>query len=98
MITFKEFLEEAKYNPIVRDLNKGITTDFSQFKKGDFFVIPVKDLGNWAWDGLVKYMKNPIDGKIHNYNWDEWKDSIYARMAIACLGKKEVEKRLKELK
>ena len=92
-MNFEEFLRKALADMPIELHNTECESVYTMGKE-DF----VERLGNWAWDMFVKYMKHPADSKIYNFDWDEWKDSAYAEIATACLGKKEIEKRLKDLR
>ena len=53
-----------------------------------------KALGEWAWEELKKLelvCENVRKCRIHEYN-------LLKEIAIACLGEKEIKKRLSELK
>lgn len=87
-MNFEEFLKEEKK----RNIRCGGTGE----------VILVEDLGEWAWT-FVK--KGAELNEITFYDFDKTIDFepdtcwySYYEIAVACLGKKEIEKRLKELK
>jgi len=72
-------------------------------EKGRF--VSVEDLGEWAWQEWKKYSKTFYFDWIFSKNKETKNlgNSLFKRnnllwqIAIACLGKKEIEKRLKEL-
>jgi len=66
-------------------------------------VISINDLGEWAWIGFKRSVIELDFPLLFTY----WKSCDFASqkeekllfdMAFACLGKKEIQKRLKELK
>jgi len=56
-------------------------------------VVGVKDLGEWAWEKVATAQK--WRGKDFR-NWIGCR-SPYFKIAIACLGRKEIEKRLEKM-
>ena len=91
-MNFKEFLKQKGH----------YTNHWHKTKK-----IAVTDLGNWAWNVLVFERDLSVDllGDIFN-DWgkldlsDETAciETLLCQIVVACLGKQEIGKRLKELK
>ena len=67
--------------------------------------INVKDLGEWAWK---EYRKQTKHFTLYESHFEELATflngeynglrTVYLEIAVACLGKEEIEKRLKEVK
>ena len=74
-------------------------------------VIMLSDLGEWAWNEIAEdynYEKKEIkkargteiedDAIVAFYDfWDRGETQLLKEIAVACLGKKEIEKRLMKL-
>ena len=76
-------------------------------------VVPIKEIGEWAWKKFLKDLKqvkkiNKYKKPLHAMAKEHLPNNPlhlplgfciqYIDIAIACLGKKEIQKRVKELK
>lgn len=89
--SFEEFLKENRgcigiNETFVKELGEGNNND----------LLNIFDLGEWAWEKYLDWSK-PIEGAERNTNYGDWKNTFVFDIAIACLGKNEIENRLKEL-
>ena len=87
--SFAELLEKKKYKAI------GLSSPQKD-------MILLEDLGEWAWENFKQsncFVPENIDSLDFNHE-QNLKNCIiqFLEIAIACLGKTEIEKRLKELK
>lgn len=92
------------FETFLKNLNKKEYVFYSFFKDSNYFieqmkkgvkpdrVIPRSDLGEWAWQrGFVK------NNKRKKYYLKDDSYYVYREIAIACLGKPEIQKRLTKL-
>jgi len=79
---FKEFLKEAKCPSYSVNIAGGC--------------IHIRDLGEWAWGAWLKRAQTQ---NCKNIKWlfEKGMSKDLINQAVACLGKKEIEKRLKKL-
>lgn len=102
---FKEFLRRKLCDLPIEYINTECETSYLDGKQ-DF----VEDLGNWAWQEAENEVRQALynhrDWKLKElmpYLFGNWfkpiKDpvDVYWSIAVACLGEKEIKKRLKEL-
>ena len=71
-------------------------------------IITIKDLGEWGWNKVIALLKENgfpgdwVDGDtfcfVESFFDDEESNDYIWQIAVACLGKAEVEKRLKAVK
>ena len=106
----QEFLEEHKqFINVCLEHSSLIDADNEDEHKnceleGNHIVL-IQDLGNWAWEQFLEF-KNIADKSLKEegkgfhpiYAIKFQISEEYKKIAISCLGRKEIEKRLKELK
>jgi len=92
MTEFEKFLKKSAYH--LQDDGVLVATG-----KRDADLIHVKDLGEWAWKDIV-----PIISKLDFLFFDyidavdkHNENNLLWNIAVACLGREEVARRLKEL-
>lgn len=96
-MNFKKFLKSKPKNILYYSFfdDSNFVADNPKLKPDD--VIPVKDLGDWAFEYAIERIpladRDTVDTACYSLIGGN-----FLEIAVACLGKEEVEKRLKELK
>lgn len=107
MSSFKEFLKEYRWDLADKTVDSQSIKDYEEGK-----VISVRALGEWALDKAEWYTKQAYNiekeyKSLTKYDLYSMPGGInelisraatYGKIAIGCLGEKEVKKRLEELK
>ena len=96
---FKEFLKKNIY------IENSSAQSITDYENGN--VISVQVLGEWAWNNILSDLKKslnehsdtPINELIPNimkywFTNPNNPENVYWKMAVACLGEKEIQKRL----
>lgn len=90
---FGKWLKEAKFKKIKKLGKNGELKPVSNLPT---YVVSVRALGEWAW-GEYESIINPkqVSGSLGDFFWGN--EELYEEIAVACLGKKEIKKRLKKI-
>ncbi len=91
IMEFEQLLKKREKNIVYYSFftDSNFVLDNPKLQTND--VINVEDLGEWAWKRLE------LDTELrYGQTWDE--EELLKEIATACLGKKEIKKRIEKMK
>ena len=109
-VSFKDFLEKKTFSGFTYP---SVTEAINASQTGKNLVVTVKDLGEWAWGIVItsgswggrwserkqinSYKFSKFSEATRHFTYKEPRKITVWHITLACLGKKEVEHRLKKL-